>query len=386
MTAGRVYLDHAATTPVRAEVLAAMLPHFSENGYNASSMHAEGRRARAALDAARASVAARLGASPKECIFVASGSESDNLAIVGAARAAADRGRHVVSTPVEHHAVLHALDGLREDGWEITLVPVDARGLVDPADFEQALRDDTSLASVMYANNETGVLQPIEQLAAAARRKGVLFHTDAAQAAPYLPLDVASLGVDLLTISAHKFGGPKGSGGLYVRRGTRLAPMVRGGGQEYGLRAGTENVAGIVGFAAAYDLACAEQSEAAGRASALRDRLEAGLLRLGGIRVNGGGAARVPQISNLSILGVVTEQILIRLDLEGVSVSGGSACTSGVLEPSHVLAAMQIPTEWTSGVLRFSVGAGTTVARVDRAVEVTSRAIESLRPISSVPA
>lgn len=381
----RIYLDHAATTPLRADVLAAMHPHFSENGYNPSSIHAEGRRAKATLDRARAAVAARLGADPREIAFLGSGSESDNLAILGAARASG-RGKHVVSTTVEHHAVLHALDALREEGWDVTLVPVGSDGLLDPDAFERALRDDTALASVMYANNETGVLQPIADLSARARGRGVLFHTDAIQAAPYVPLDVASLGVDLLSISAHKFGGPKGVGALFVRRGVAVVPMVRGGGQEYGLRAGTENVAGIVGLAAAYDLACAERGEAAGMAAALRDRLEEAVLRLGDVRVNGGAVSRAPHISNLSIRNVVTEQLLIRLDLEGVSVSGGSACTSGVLAPSHVLAAMHLPQEWLTGVVRFSVGHGSTAGQIERAIAIVSGAIQGLRAISAVPA
>ena len=366
----RIYLDHAATTPVRSEVLAAMLPYFSEVAYNASSVHAEGRRARAALDDARDRVARVLGAKHNEIVFTASGSESDNLAIVGAARALRERGKHLVSSAIEHHAVLHALDVLRDEGFEITLLPVDARGVVRVEDFVAALRPHTILASVMYANNEIGTIQPIAELAAVARTRGVVFHSDAVQAPGYLPLDVGALGVDLLSISAHKFYGPKGVGVLYVRPGVALRSLVVGGSQEFGKRAGTENVAGAVGLAVALELAEAERERAVADTAALRDRLQGALLaRVPGLRVNGAGALRLPNHLSVAIPGRDAEELLVRLDLAGVAASTGSACTSGAIEPSHVAAALGLdPAGWA--VLRFTLGRATTRAEIDRAAEL----------------
>ena len=383
----RIYLDHAATTPVRAHVLEAMLPHFSQNGFNASSTHAEGRAARAALDDARTRAARCVGAKSKEIIFTGSGSESDTLALVGIARALRCRGKHLVCTAIEHHAVLHALDFLRDDGFEVTLLPVDADGRLDVRTFAQALRPDTALASVMYVNNEIGTVQPVTQLAAAARERGVIFHTDAVQAAAYLPLDVQTLGVDALCLAAHKFYGPKGVGVLYLREGTPIVPIVYGGSQEFAKRAGTENVAGIVGLTVALELALDERSEAAGRIGALRDYFEDLVLqRIADVRVNGGAALRAPHISNLSFLGVESEQLLMRLDLDGVAVSAGSACASGSVEPSHVIAALGLPESWTRGVIRFSLGRTTTQAEIDRCLEVLQQAIADLRSISGIPA
>lgn len=388
MTSGqRIYLDHAATTPVRGEVVEAMLPHFAQNGYNASSAHAEGRAARAALDAARERVARCLGAKSKEIVFTGSGSEADNLALAGVARAMRERGRHLVSTTVEHHAVLHSLTALGDEGWEVTLLAVDRDGRLSPEAFARALRPDTVVASVMYVNNELGTVAPIAQLAAAAHERGVLFHTDAVQAAAYLPLEAASLGVDLLSLAAHKFYGPKGVGLLYVREGTPIVPLVHGGSQEFAKRAGTENVAGIVGLASALGLALDERTEAAGRITTLRGRFEERVLeRIRHVRVNGSGAPRAPHISNLSFLGVASEPLLMRLDLEGIAVSAGSACASGTIEPSHVIAALGLPEEWTGGVIRFSLGRTTTAAQIDRAVEVLEQAVADLRLISSAPA
>lgn len=376
----RIYLDYAATTPVDPDVVEAMVPFFGRSGYNPSSLHAEGRAARAALDDARDRVARALHAKRKEIVFVGSGSEADNLAILGVARAARDRGRHVVSTAIEHHAVLHALDALAEEGFEITLLPVDKRGMVDPAAFERALREDTVLASVMYANNEVGVVQPIAELAAIARRKGVPFHSDAVQAPGWLPIDVQSLGLDLLSISAHKFYGPKGAGVLYVREGIAVAPLVYGGGQEFGRRSGTENVAGIVGLAVALEKAVASQTERAERARALRDRLERGILAsIEDVRINGAGASRMPNNLNVSFAGADSESLLMRLDLEGVAVSAGSACTSGVLEPSHVIAALGIEPRWHEGVLRFSLGAGTSEQEIERVLVMLPGLVEAVR-------
>jgi cysteine desulfurase len=382
----RIYLDNAATTPVRAEALEAMLPHFSENGYNASSVHAEGRAARAALDDARARVARCLGAKSKEIVFTSGGSEADNLAVLGVARALRGRGRHLVSTVIEHHAVLHALDALRDDGFDVTLLPVDSQGRVDAQAFANALRPDTILASIMYVNNEVGTVQPIAQLAAAARAQNVLFHTDAVQAAAYISIDAHALGVDLLSLAAHKFYGPKGAGVLYVREGTPIVPIVHGGSQEFSKRAGTENLAGIVGLTVALECAVDERSESGVRVGALRDRFESQVLqRIADVRINGGEAPRAPHISNLSFLGVTSEQLLMRLDLDGIAVSAGSACASGTIEPSHVIAALGLPQEWMAGVLRFSLAGTTSQAEIDRTVEVLERAVADLRTISGIP-
>jgi cysteine desulfurase len=381
----RIYLDFAATTPARPEAVEAMQPFFSEFGANPSSLHTEGRAAKAALDAARDCVARLLGARANEVVFTSGGSEADTLALAGTARALRSSGRrHIVSTEIEHHAVLHTLDALREDGWEITLLPVDKTGAVDPAAFEAALRPDTALASIMYANNEIGTVAPIAELAAIAHRHGVLFHTDAVQAPAYLPLHVQALGIDMLSLAAHKFGGPKGAGALFVRAGTPLAALLPGGGQEFGKRAGTENVAAISGLACALDLAVRERAETGARVSALRDWFEEEVMRrIPDVRVNGAGR-RIAHITNLSILGLETEPLLLRLDLDGVAVSSGSACASGALEPSHVIAALRLETRWMQGVLRFSFGRTTTKAEVHRAVEVLEAAVAHQR--SSTPA
>jgi cysteine desulfurase len=376
----RIYLDHAATTAVHPKVLAAMNAVLLDSGYNPSSQHAEGRLARAALDDARDRVARVLGVHRRELTFTGSGSEADTLALVGAIRALGRERGHVVSTAIEHHAVLHALDALRDDGFEITLLEVDERGVVDPAAFEAALREDTLLASVMYANNEIGTVQPIADLAAAARRRGVLFHTDAVQAPGWLPIRPAELGVDLLSLSAHKFYGPKGVGMLYARAGVELAPLVYGGGQEFGRRSGTENVPGIAGFAAALERIDAERPQLSARVAELRDRLEAGLLAaVPDIRVNGAGAPRLPNSLNVSFAGVEAEPLLARLDLESVAVSSGSACTSGALEPSHVIAALGIDPRWHGGVLRFSLGESTTRDEIDRVLGLVPRITSELR-------
>jgi len=352
---GRIYLDHAATTPVRDEVLAAMLPYFGEAGFNASSLHAEGRSARAGLDGARERVARLLGARTREIVFTGGGSESDNLAILGAARAR--DARHIVSAATEHHAVLHALDVLRAEGREVTLLPVDAAGRISLDEFRTALRPDTGLVTLMLANNELGTIHPIAELAALARERGILFHTDAVQAPGRIRCDVAELGVDLLTLSAHKFYGPKGAGVLYVREGTPLVPLVVGGGQEAGLRAGTENVAAIAGLARALELAVFELPDEAPRLAALRERFEETVLReIPGTRINGAGARRLPSLSSVAFDELGAAELLARLDLEGLAVSAGSACSSGAVEPSHVLVATGAPAWVANGTIRFSFG------------------------------
>ena len=380
----RVYLDYAATTPLRPEVADAMTLALSDGPFNPSSLHAEGRRSRAVVDDARERVARLLGVGRKGITFTASGTEADNLAILGTARAIGGRDgrRHLVSSTIEHHAVLHALDALAEDGFEVTLVPVDERGVVSPDRFQAALRSDTSIASVMYANNEIGTIQPIERLAEIARERGVLFHTDAIQAPTWLPIDAGTVGADTIALSAHKFYGPKGVGVLAARGAIELEPLVRGGGQEFGRRSGTENVAGIAGLARALQLASQERAGAAQRARALRDRLERGIAdAVSDVRVNGAGAPRLPNVLNASFAGVPSDALLLQLDLAGVAVSAGSACTSGVLEPSHVIAALGTAAPWTTGAIRFSLGIATTEAQIDRALEAVIAAVRDLRRV-----
>ncbi len=380
----RIYLDYAATTPVTPEVAEAMRAASAGAEFNPSSLHAEGRRARALLDAARDRVAALLGARRSEITFTGSGTEADHLALTGVVRALGWRG-HVVASAIEHHAVLHALDALREIGCEVTIVPVDADGLVDPAAFSAALRDDTAIASVMYANNEIGTIQPIAEIAALARARGVVFHTDAVQSAAWLPIDAVALGVDLLSLSAHKFHGPKGVGVLYVRGGTPIAAAIAGGGQEFGRRSGTENVVGIVGAAAALERAVAERETNAARVTALRDRLEERMLSaVPGVRINGSGAPRLPAIVSATFAGVGPESLLARLDLAGVAVSAGSACTSGTLEPSHVMRALGAGTQ--DATIRFSLGSPTTGAEIDRVMAILPPIVEALRRTSPASA
>ena len=377
----RIYLDHAATTPVREEVLAEMLPWFAS--YNPSSLHAEGRRARAALDRARDEVAALLGASRKEIVFCGSGSEADNLAILGIAHSLRDRGRHVVTVATEHHAVLHAFDALREDGFDVGVVEVESDGSVDPERFARALRSDTIFASVMMANNETGAIAPIAQLAAIAREHTVAFHSDAVKAAAFEPIDVRELGVDALALSAHKFYGPKGVGLLWLRSGLQIQPMVVGGGQEFGLRSGTENVAGIVGFAAALRLAAAERGQNRERLGALRDVLEREILAAIPRAEAVVPPLRLPHISNISFGGVSGEALAMRLDLDGVAVSTGSACTSGAVEPSHVLTALGLSRERCLGSIRLSLGRSTSREQIVQAGRRIAAAVEGLRALGS---
>jgi len=365
----RVYADHAATTPVREEVLAAMLPHFGALGFNAGSAYAEGRAARAALDTARERTAALLGAKPREIVFTGGGSEADTLAIVGAARAARGRGTHAITVATEHHAVLHAFDVLRDDGFAVTVLPVDAAGRIDPADFAASLRPDTVLVSLMLVNNELGTIHPVAELARLARARGIVVHTDAVQAPGRVALDVEALGVDLLSLSAHKFYGPKGVGMLYVRSGTPLVPLVVGGGQENGLRAGTENVAGIVGFARALELAVSELPHETRRLRVLRDRFETAVTEaVPGVRVNAASAERVPHLSSLAFPEADATTLLVRLDLDGAAVSAGSACAAGSTEPSHVLRALDVSDWVRRGTLRFSFGKLTSGEDVERLI------------------
>jgi cysteine desulfurase len=375
----RIYLDNAATTPLRAEVVETMREAFAESNYNPSSLHAEGRAARALLDAARDRIAALLGAARNEITFTAGGTEADNQALLGITRLA-PRGAHLVATAIEHRAVLSALDRLHDEGYETTLLPVDDRGRVDPAAFAAALRPTTILASVIYANNEIGTVQPIAELAAIARERGVFVHIDAVQAPSWLPIDVRELGVDLVSLSAHKFHGPKGVGVLYVRHGVPIAPIVHGGGQEFGRRSGTENVLGIVGMARALELAAKERAEASERVTALRDRLEEGIeATIADVRINGRGSERLANNSSASFAGVDSAALLIALDLAGIAVSAGSACASGALAHSHVLTALGLDSRWQQGVVRFSLGTQTSAAEIDKTLAVLPEIVVRLR-------
>jgi cysteine desulfurase len=371
-----IYLDNAATTTARPEVIEVMVPLLA-GGYNPSSAHAHGREARGVLDQARAEVARVLGAAPREIVFTGGGSEADVLAIVGAAKARAADGKHVITSVFEHHAVLHAFDVLEAEGWTVTRLPVTADGLVDPATVTAALRPgSTTLVSIMLGNNEVGTIQPLAEIAALAHAAGALVHTDAVATAGYLDLDLGQLDVDLLSLSAHKFNGPKGVGVLFVRRGTPLTAQIVGGGQEHGLRSGTENLAGIAGLARALVLAAAERSEAGARITGLRERLAAGIgARVPGAIVLAAGSPRLPHILSVGFPNQPSDALLMALDLEGVSASAGSACAAGSLEPSHVVASLGVPPEYATGVLRFSLGRSTTAADVDRAAEVVGRVV-----------
>ncbi len=383
MSAPRSYFDHAATTPMRREAVAAMLPLLDGGGFNASALYAEGRAARAALDGARAVVAGLIGARPREIVFTGSGSEADNLAIVGVVRAAKRAAAHVVTAATEHYAVLHAVEELRDEGVEVTVLGVDGAGRVDPADFAAALRPQTVLATIMLANNELGTLAPIAELARIARTRGVVFHCDAVQAAGRLPLCVDALGVDLLTLAAHKCYGPKGVGALYVRAGTPLRPLAVGGAQEAGRRAGTENVAGIAGFAAAFAASEAERPAEMLRVAELRDRLEhAVLAAISGTRVNAAGVPRLASVASIAFADVDAAELLVRLDLCGFAVSTGSACAAGAAERSHVLAALEAPNWVRRGTLRFSLGRLTGVQDVERLVRMLPEAVASMRVAS----
>ena len=374
----RIYLDHAATTVARPEVIAAMVPLLAAG--NPSSLHAEGRAAHALLDDARERVARVLGAKAREIVFTGGGSESNNLAILGVARALRDRGRHIISSDFEHHAVLHALDVLREDGFEITLLPVGSQGVLDPGAFRAAIRPDTILASIMLANNEIGTIQPVAALAAIARERGVTTHTDAVQAPAYLDINVDTLGVDLLSIAGHKFSGPKGTGVLYVRTGTPLVSLIVGGGQESGLRAGTENLAGIVGLATGLALANAERAEVVQRVATLRDRLEAAIrAEIPDVRINGAASPRLANSLSVAFGDAASDLLLINLDLAGIAASAGSACAAGSIEPSHVIAALGLPTHFARGVIRFSLGRVTSGRDIERVSQVLPAIVRAVR-------
>jgi len=381
----RVYLDHSATTPVRKEVVEAMLPYFTEEYGNPSSVHAFGQRARNAVEEAREKVAALLSARPDEVVFTSGGTESDNLAVKGAA--AASKGRHIITSAVEHHAVLNACTILEKQGFVVTRLPVDKCGLVDPDELRSALKQqasgDVALVTIMMANNEVGTIEPIKELAAATAEASAPFHTDAVQAAGKLRIDVNELEVDLLSISAHKFYGPKGVGALYVRSGTRIQATQHGGHHEKSRRAGTENVAGIVGMARALELACEELDQEASRLRSLRDRLQEGLMeRIPDCLLNGHPVKRLPHLLSMTFGNVEGESVLLSLDAVGIAASTGSACTSGTLEPSHVLTAMGIAPEIAHGSVRFSLGRDNTPDDIEYVIEKLPPIVERLRQMS----
>jgi cysteine desulfurase len=382
----RVYLDNNATTPVLPEVLEAMRPYFGERFGNASSIHHHGQDTRAAVEHARQSVAALLGCRASEIVFTSGGTEADNLAIFGVVRS----GDHVVTSAIEHHAVLNSCKHLSAEGCEVTYVPVDGQGLVDPADVKRALRTNTKLITIMLANNETGVLQPAAEIGKIAAETDICFHTDAVQAAGKIRLDVNQIGCDLLTISGHKFHGPQGVGALYVRKGTQLAPRLHGGSHERSRRAGTENVPAIVGFGKAADLALAgfaRGDDVRGddvKMAHARDRLERELLSIEATGLNGEGAARVPNTTNIYFEGIDGEALVIALDLKGLAVSTGAACSSGSIEPSHVLIAMGLPVARAKASLRFSLGKQNTPEDIELALNLIPETVSHLRDLSPV--
>ena len=386
-SASRVYLDYNATTPVDPVVLEAMLPYLGATFGNAGSVHTPGQLARAAVDAARDSVAALIGATPNEIVFTSGGTESDNLAIFGTVAASAKPRKHVITTAIEHHAILHSCEELSRQGVEVTVVPVrrgsDAQGIVDPEEIRRAIRPETVLITVMHANNELGTIQPIEEIARMAADAGVCFHCDAVQSAGKVQLDVGKLGVDLLSVSAHKFCGPKGVGALYVRAGRQISPRAWGGHAERDRRGGTENVPAIVGIGKAAELARNLLAEDSSRIRSLRDQLETTLLaRIPSVRLNGDRTRRVPNTSNLSFPGAGGEALLIALDLQGLACSTGAACSSGSTEPSHVLLASGLSHDDARSSLRFSLGRPSTVADVDRAIEIIPSVVERIRALS----
>ena len=378
----RVYLDNNATTPVLPEVLDAMRPYYAEHFGNASSIHHHGQETRAAVERARAHVAALLGCRPAEIVFTSGGTEADNLAIFGLARP----GDHVITSTIEHHAVLNSCRRLQEQGMEVTFLPVDERGLVDPGDLRHALRPNTNLVTIMYANNETGVIQPVEEIGRVCAEADVYFHTDAVQAASKIPIRVKNVGCDLLSISGHKFHAPQGVGALYVRKGTTLEPLFQGGSHERSRRAGTENVPGIVGLGRAAEIAVKALEHGEDREmAALRDRLENAILsQVESAGVNGSGAPRVPNTSNIHFDYIEGEALVIALDLKGLAVSTGAACSSGAIEPSHVLTAMGLRPDCARASIRFSLGKQNTAEDVDFAAQLLPAAVERLRELSPV--
>jgi cysteine desulfurase len=378
-----IYLDHSATTFVKPEVLEAMIPYFTEHFGNPSSIYGIARHSKKAIETARVQTAKALGADPDEIYFTSGGSESDNWAIKGVALANRKRGNHIITTQIEHHAVLHTCKFLEKEGFEVTYLPVDQYGLVNPEDLENAITEKTILISVMYANNEIGTIEPVADLGAIARNHKVYFHTDAVQAIGNIPIDVKSQNIDLLSLSAHKFYGPKGAGALYIRKGVRIENLIHGGGQERKRRAGTENIAGIVGLGKAIELATADISGHNAAITAMRDRLLKGVLeKIPNARLNGHPEKRLPGNFNVSFEFIEGESMLLWLDDEGVCASTGSACTSGSLEPSHVLLATGLPVEISHGSLRLTLGDANKEGDVDIVLDILPKVVQKLRDMS----
>ena len=381
----RVYADNAATTALSQTAKKAMMPYFDEVYGNPSSLHSFGQAAAEALAAARESVAASLGAQAKEIIFTSGGSEADNQALISAARLGARRGKkHIISSKFEHHAILHTLAKLEKEGFEVTLLDVYSDGVVRVEDVKNAIRDDTALVTIMMANNEIGTIQPIKEIAEACHERKVLMHTDAVQAVGHIPVNVKELGVDMLSLSAHKFHGPKGVGALYVRSGVQVMPLIEGGAQERGKRAGTENIPGIVGMAAALEESVRNLNENAEKMTAMRDRLTSELTKIPHSRLNGGTAVRVPGTVNMCFEGIEGESLLLLLDDDGIAASSGSACTSGSLDPSHVLLAIGLPHEVAHGSLRLSIGEYNTPEEIEHIIDCVPKVVSYLRSISPV--
>ena len=382
---GRIYLDHAATTPVDPRVAEALAAVYRDSHGNPSSIHAEGRRARQLVDEARDRVAAAIGADASEIVFTSGGTEADNLALRGTARALGEKGDHIVTTAIEHHAVLDTVHELERQGVRATIVPVDRYGRVDPDDISRAITERTVLVSVMHANNEIGTIEPIAEIGRVCRERGVVFHTDAVQTVGALELDVRRLPVDLVSLNAHKFYGPKGVGALYVRRGTPFAPVQTGGGQERNRRAGTENVAGVVAMGLALEIATRERATESPRIARLRDRLLDGIAEgIEDVVLNGHPTQRLPNNASLCFRGVQGESLVVSLDLAGIAASSGAACTTGSLEPSHVLLAIGLSREVAQGSLRLTLGRGTTDEDIDVVLMELPKIVSRLRAASPV--
>jgi len=378
-----IYLDYAATTPVHPEVLQVMLPYFGEKYGNASSLHSFGQEARLAVEKTRKTAAAFINAAPEEVIFTSGGTESDNSAVLGIALANQERGNHIITSSIEHHAVIEPCRFLEKRGFKVTYLPVDQDGMVNPEDVKKALTSRTILVTIMHASNEVGTIQPIAEIGKCTREAGVYFHTDAVQTFGHLPIDVRELNVDLLSVSGHKLYGPKGIGVLYIKKGTRLVPFMLGGGQEDGRRGSTYNTPGIAGLGKAIEIAQREMGEEAGRLSALRDQLIAGLQsKIAFVKLNGHPVKRLPNNVNLSLAYVEGEATLLSLDFQGICASTGSACSSGSMEPSHVLMAMNVPVEEARCSIRFSLGKWTTQSDIEKVLQVLPRIINKLREMS----
>jgi cysteine desulfurase len=384
MTEERIYLDYAATTPLDPRVLEAMMPYMTEHFGNPNSIHSFGREARRAIDEAREKIAQLLNCQPSEIVFTSGGTESDNLALRGVAEAYRHKGNHIVTTAIEHHAILRTCKALEDMGFSVTYLPVDEHGLVSPEQVAEAVNERTILVSVMHANNEIGTIEPIAEIVRAVKEKrpDTIVHTDAVQTVGHIPVDIQELGVDLLSFSAHKFYGPKGIGGLFVRKGVRLVPQITGGGQERNRRSGTENVAAIVGMAKALELAVEEMPTELPRLQALRDELITGVLsRIPETRLNGHPTLRLPHNANFSFRGIEGEALLLQLDLNGIAASSGSACSSGSLEPSHVLLALGLDYELAIGSLRITLGRFTTREHILRLLDLLPKVVEKLRAL-----